>query len=588
MPDRPLADLPSLKDELAETRELLQRLNAKKDEIDSSRYERLASRYQETLDTCKTAIETLTEEGETRKLELENRLAHQQDLVEEAKEELDEVTSLHEAGALDDDTYREDRRRLRRKKRTAEKEASSIDRQLREINFYLTETGDVSYTKSRVRGRVKGIVDGVKQLLPRGMQHVGTLVSESLEGWSMPVSRRAGLIIGATLLGISLAAWFGSSVTVTNGADGSAYRGSIARTGYYDAPGPDLRTGEAPVVRWMFTPPPTSEADEGYDLAFSPISVQDGVAYAGHRDGNLYAVDTNTGQRIWNFQTGDAVFTAPAISGENVYIGSLDGRLYSLNAQSGDKIWEFDTGSRIFASPVVHDGVIYVAGEESGTTYALDTDTGQELWRFETDERIVSTLAYRDGRVYVTSHYRGNDMYKTRVTTIEAASGSEIWTHIIDHRSASLSAPVVDSDHVYISGAYGEMLAISVDTGERAWSFSTEGEIRTSPAVDDTRVYIANEGQKTVHALASDTGEEIWRFDTEAEVSTPISIANGRAYIASQAGRLYALDAESGRWIWEHEIEGNIFWSAPTVANRTIYLADVQGTLYAFSDTDRE
>lgn len=192
-----LEELPSKKADLEETQRLLERLEARKDRVDPDRYERLRERYEEKIDRLEPEVETLTEKGETRKLELEDRLAHQKSRIEEAEEELEEIETLYEEGALDEETYRKDRRRLRRKKKTAGKEISQIEGELHEVRFYLQEKGDVSYRKEKVQQRLRDTADQVQRTVFRYVRSVP---------WGR-VAVGMGAIIGLTVLGIYL--WTG-------------------------------------------------------------------------------------------------------------------------------------------------------------------------------------------------------------------------------------------------------------------------------------------------------------------------------------------------------------------------------------------
>ena len=58
--------------------------------------------------------------------------------------------------------------------------------------------------------------------------------------------------------------------------------------------------------------------------------------------------------KIWEFETGDAVFSSPAIGSDGtVYVGSGDDKLYAINGKSGDKLWEFKTGGVVLSSPAI-------------------------------------------------------------------------------------------------------------------------------------------------------------------------------------------------------------------------------------------
>ena len=58
------------------------------------------------------------------------------------------------------------------------------------------------------------------------------------------------------------------------------------------------------------------------------------------------------GDKLWEFQTGDNVFSSPAIGSDGtVYVGSQDTKLYALNGKTGVKLWEFQTGHLVFPPP---------------------------------------------------------------------------------------------------------------------------------------------------------------------------------------------------------------------------------------------
>src|SRR5207248_896608 len=49
----------------------------------------------------------------------------------------------------------------------------------------------------------------------------------------------------------------------------------------------------------------------------------------------------------WKFHTGGMVIGSPAIAGGVVYVGSADGNLYAIDSESGAQKWKFTTKSRI-------------------------------------------------------------------------------------------------------------------------------------------------------------------------------------------------------------------------------------------------
>ncbi|MDH5595131.1 MAG: PQQ-like beta-propeller repeat protein, partial [Candidatus Bathyarchaeota archaeon] len=73
---------------------------------------------------------------------------------------------------------------------------------------------------------------------------------------------------------------------------------------------------------------------------------------------------------IWNYTTGDAVASSPAVVGGVVYVGSYDRKIYALNASTGALVWNYATGDMVVSSPAVTNGIVYV-GSYDHLVYAF-------------------------------------------------------------------------------------------------------------------------------------------------------------------------------------------------------------------------
>ena len=141
----------------------------------------------------------------------------------------------------------------------------------------------------------------------------------------------------------------------------------------------------------------------GY-VTSSPAMDTSGVLYQGSFDGTLYALDRADGSVRWKYQTGDHIYSSPALiedadgTLQQVVIGSTDGLLHSV-APDGHALWTYDTGAPIRSSPVVGrapDGrpVVYV-GAANGQVVAVDATEGTRRWAFDTTS-AEPTLATRN------------------------------------------------------------------------------------------------------------------------------------------------------------------------------------------------
>ena len=90
-------------------------------------------------------------------------------------------------------------------------------------------------------------------------------------------------------------------------------------------------------------------------------------------------------------------FTSNPVLGPDgtVYVGAHDKMVSAFNGQTGDKLWEFETGGIVRSTPALGaDGVLYV-GSADNKLYALDTADGNKLWEFVAADQLILLRPYR-------------------------------------------------------------------------------------------------------------------------------------------------------------------------------------------------
>jgi len=140
-------------------------------------------------------------------------------------------------------------------------------------------------------------------------------------------------------------------------------------------------------------PSPAQTIPDAWDIFISSPAVADGKVYFGSGDGNIYAVDAQSGLLQWRFPTKDVVHASPAVAGNLIYVGSWDSNLYAIDAETGQEKWSFKTGEDpvihnqvgFQSSPAVADGVVYV-GCRDAHVYAVDAGTGRKKGDYPTSK----------------------------------------------------------------------------------------------------------------------------------------------------------------------------------------------------------
>ena len=95
------------------------------------------------------------------------------------------------------------------------------------------------------------------------------------------------------------------------------------------------------------------------------------LVYVGSADYNVYALNANTGAKVWNYATDGIIISSPTIANGIVYIGSRDHNVYALDAATGKEVWSYTTGNLVDSSPTIANGIVYI-GSRDHNVYALD------------------------------------------------------------------------------------------------------------------------------------------------------------------------------------------------------------------------
>lgn len=123
----------------------------------------------------------------------------------------------------------------------------------------------------------------------------------------------------------------------------------------------------------------------------SPALDMNGVFYIGAANGNVYAINSTSGARVWAYATQGPIFATPALSSLGlVFIPSFDGRLYALYGTSGSLAWSVMLGGQLYSSPALgSDEKVYVGCGQSGSLVALSPAGGAVLWNLTVGLKLL-------------------------------------------------------------------------------------------------------------------------------------------------------------------------------------------------------
>jgi outer membrane protein assembly factor BamB len=142
------------------------------------------------------------------------------------------------------------------------------------------------------------------------------------------------------------------------------------------------------------------------DVKTTPTVIPElGRVVFGAWSGEVYALDEDSGELLWQHATGGRIMgsTAYLPTTQTVFIGSPRGEVHAIDARSGDERWLRRLGARIASSPAVSgDGRAVVLGAADGRLYALRTDDGDPLWSIWLGGQLSGSPTLVGNRIYVT------------------------------------------------------------------------------------------------------------------------------------------------------------------------------------------
>jgi outer membrane protein assembly factor BamB len=280
---------------------------------------------------------------------------------------------------------------------------------------------------------------------------------------------------------------------------------------------------------------------DAWDVFTSSPAVANGKVFFGSGDGNVYALDAQSGVLQWKFATRDVVHASPAVAGNAVYVGSWDGNLYAIDADTGQQKWVFNGGQDpaihnqvgFQSSPAVVDGVVYV-GCRDAHVYAIDAATGRKKWDYPTSKSWVNgTPAVRDGIVYVGT----SD--SSRLMALDAKTGRLRFN--FDAKAYVFSSVALAGPLAYVGSHNGRLYAVDAKTGALAWEFQTAASRQDVLKVLKPDGSLSREGFAPVFGDFEDMYIDFYRFVSIGAIMSSPAVDQGVVYVGSLDGNLYAL-----------------------------------------------
>lgn len=248
----------------------------------------------------------------------------------------------------------------------------------------------------------------------------------------------------------------------------------------------------------------------------------------------LYCLRPLSGEDIWRFTPygaeGEWIYTAPVLAGDRIILGDRRGFLWALDSQTGEPIWQNQLSpaqSNVNATVVTLGSKIYTASND-GEAICCELDSGRVLWRSKLEGPCSSAVQF----------WNGGLLYRpwSSLQLLCPETGAKLWEQELGELIRSCC---VAGDYllVVVEGQISAFLANKL----------VYGPIPSAPLAQLS--YIAETGLVYENSLLGlsilepSTGERIYAIEPPREIQSgaPPAYADGVLYVLSDGGKVHAI-----------------------------------------------
>lgn len=279
----------------------------------------------------------------------------------------------------------------------------------------------------------------------------------------------------------------------------------------------------------------------------------------------------------------------PAADGDRLYAAAANGDVLALDRLSGAKLWETELDLPVSGGVGAGYGLVLV-GTLKGEVVALEASSGEERWRARVSSEVLSAPATNGDVVVVQTQ-------DDRLIAFDAGSGAQRW--IYENSPAVLtlrgtSSPVMTNRLVMAGLSSGKVLALDASRGIPLWEQRValpQGRSELERVVDIDGNLLLSGGtlyvvtyQGKVAAIDADSGRPLW--NREASSYAGLAQGFGSVYVSLANGAVEGIDERATSALWSNDALLRRQLSSPEVFSSYVAVGDLEGYLHLLSQVD--
>lgn len=343
----------------------------------------------------------------------------------------------------------------------------------------------------------------------------------------------------------------------------------------------------------------------------SSPTIVDSILYIASPDGFVNAVDVNSGEEIWRFETKSSCSPSPTVAEGKVFVGQTYesyGEYFALDSKTGQPIWQSSQLGNVWISAAYDNGKLFL-GNMSGDFFAIDPNTGHKIWNYFTakdtpNENKPITPGHGHGwppGVYCNPITKDGVVYGGSWSGYYFAWNQETgdlkWRcktqpEGVDGGLPDSSAPVLHKNHLYVQKGGSHIAAINKSNGKVDWEWKAPiGFLQNGTvAAQGSMIYGSVVRQVTtipysasIYAFSdiAHGGKLQWTYRGGGGLTAPVLADNHLIFGSSADPFLTCLNKKNGKVIWRTHVGGMMLESVPAIYGKQAFALIKNGYLYA-------
>lgn len=338
-----------------------------------------------------------------------------------------------------------------------------------------------------------------------------------------------------------------------------------------------------------------------YESGLKPLILNDKV-YMASREGLVVALELASGKRLWTFDlrkdetlstlqrirqrfSSDNARIAGGIAQGygNIYFGTENGDVVALNAETGEQVWRIQVPGEVLVSPAVGDAFVVVK-LGTGTLVGLNPDNGEQRWVFENEQPPLTIRGVSEpvidsgGVIYGTSNGRVGVLVVDRgfqawEETIATPKGSTDLSRLVDVDAK----PIVVAGNIYSIAFNGELFAMDLRSGQQIWK--RDYASFRNMAVSGTVLYLVDSVGR-IYAVDRRNGTELWsQTGLHKHFLTGPTVYKDYLVVGDNKGNLHWLNRSTGEFVARQSFDGSGFYREPVANSEYLVITTRDGEL---------